>query len=460
MRFSDRNNSPANSLSGRDALLAELTAEIEGAGKSPSGSRRHSAKPGSGLPRVEDVPGYRQFVIQKKVVARFGVDNPFFRLGEGMPRDQLRIAGTDCLNFSTYDYLGLNGSDAVNEAAEKAIHSFGTTAGASRMASGERPPHRALEEGIRDFIGAEDCLTFISGYMTNTSVISHLFGKNDLVALDALSHNSLVMGSVFSGAARFMFPHNDMEALERHLAENRSRYDRVLLVTEGLFSMDGTIGNIPELIRIKKRHGCFLMVDDAHSLGVLGKSGRGAAEHFGVPQDDIDISMGTLSKTLCGCGGYVVGSRELISYLRYTAPGFLYSVAMSPPLAAASLAALEETWRQPERIGRLWELGEHFLRKASDLGLDTGQAVGRGIVPVFTGNSMVAAYMSNALFDKGINVLPVVHPVVPEGSARLRFFLNVTHTREQIDRALDAVVSELPEAWMKAEAMVGNIEVD
>ncbi len=397
--------------------------------------------------RIEDVPGNRQLLLQKKMVEELDVNinNPFFRCNERMAKDTASIGGKEYINFSTYDYLSLNGSENINNAAAEAMRRYGTTAGASRMASGEYPPHRELEEELASFLGYGDSLVFLSGYMTNTTVISHLFGKGDLIALDALSHNSLIMGAVFSGADRYLFPHNDAKALDRHLTEVRTKYQRVLIVTEGLFGMDGVVGDLPALVEVKKRRNCFLMVDDAHSLGVLGKNGRGAVEHFGMLPGDIDVAMGTLSKSLCSCGGYIAGTPEFIHYMRYTAPGFLFSAAMPPPVAAAALAALRELRAHPEIVEKLTGISEFFVNKAKEFGLDVGPAIGKGIVPVMVGNSLIAGMLADELFSAGINVLPVVYPVVPEGAARLRFFLNARHSEEQVEYALKIIAEKLPE---------------
>jgi 7-keto-8-aminopelargonate synthetase-like enzyme len=315
--------------------------------------------------------------------------------------------------------------------------------------AGERPQHAALEKALANLYGAADALVFVSGHATNVSTLAALLGARDAVYHDALAHNSLILGAVLSGAARYPYPHNDCAALEQLLRRTRAGHERAIIVTEGLFSMDGSLTRLPELIALKRGHACFLMVDEAHSLGTVGASGKGAAEHFGCDPAEVDIWMGTLSKTFCGCGGFIAGCRELVELLKFTAPGFVYSVGMSPPLAAASAKALELMLREPERVARLQDLGGFFLREARNRGLDTGYAQGYAIIPVIVGNSLVAGALAARLFDRGINVLPVAYPVVEEGMARLRFFVSSEHREADILAALDALAEELPGAVQK-----------
>ncbi len=214
-------------------------------------------------------------------------------------------------------------------------------------------------------------------------------------------------------------------------------------MVEGIYSMDGDLPDLARLIEIKRRHAAFLMVDEAHSIGVLGARGFGLGEHFGVARGEVDIWMGTLSKTLASCGGYIAGARILIEYLKYTAPGFLYSVGMAPPMAAAALAALELMKAEPERVARLRERGRLFLDLAKRAGLDTGQSAGYSVVPVIVGSSLKSVRLSSALFEHGVNVQPIIHPAVEERAARLRFFICCSHTEEQIRRTVELTAREL-----------------
>jgi 8-amino-7-oxononanoate synthase len=386
--------------------------------------------------RFDRHPGYEKMLVPKAAADRLGLRNPFFIAHDGVAGAVTRIEGREYLNFSSYNYLGLSGHPAINKAAKDAIDRYGTSASASRLVAGERPIQHELEEALADLYGVEDCVVFVSGHATNVSTIGYLFGPKDLVIHDALIHNSVLEGIKLAGSTRRSFPHNDTQALDAILAEIRCQFERVLIVVEGHYSMDGDIPDLPALIDIKRRHGAFLMVDEAHALGVLGATGKGSHEHFDVAGKDVDIWMGTLSKTLAGCGGYIAGERALVEHLKYAAPGFVYSVGIAPPLAAASLAALKIMVKEPERVVRLQENGQAFLRLAKEAGLDTGTSQGFAIVPVITGRSLKAAKLSNKLFERGINVQPIVYPAVEEKAARLRFFLSNLHTERQIASAL------------------------
>ena len=393
--------------------------------------------------RFDRMAGYEELHRSRTIAARFGIANPYFKCHEGVARDTSVIEGQVHLNFATYNYLDLCGHPEVSGAAKDAIDRYGTSASASRVVSGERPVHRELEQALAGALGCEDCIVFVSGHATNVTTIGHLVGRKDLIVHDSLAHNSVVQGALLSGAQRLSYPHNDVEALDRTLGEVRHRYERVLVVTEGHFSMDGDVPPLPRLIEIKRRHRALLMVDEAHSMGVLGARGCGIAEHFGVDPADVDVWMGTLSKSLAGCGGYVAGTVALVEYLKFTAPGFVYSVGMSPPVAAASLAALRVMLREPERVQTLKARTALFLTLSREAGLDTGLSMGHSIVPVITGSSLKAALLSNRLFDRLINVQPIVAPAVEERAARLRFFLSSAHSEEQIRTTVNAVAWEV-----------------
>ena len=392
----------------------------------------------------EDYPEYRNLQqIMRGMKAR-GIDNPYFRMHEGTAADAAISEGREVITFSRYNYLGMSGDPVVSHAAKAAIDRYGTSVSASRIASGERPLHREIEKEIADLIGTEDSLVFVSGHATNVTTIGHLFGKPDLIVHDALIHNSVLQGCQLSQATHLSFPHNNWQALDMILRESRPRFRRALIVIEGVYSMDGDIPDLPEFIKIKNRHGAFLMVDEAHSIGVLGKRGGGIGEHFGINPADVELWMGTLSKSFASCGGYIAGSRALIEYLKYTAPGFVYSVGMSPPNVAAALAAIRLLGKEPERVTRLHELSRLFLQLARERGLNTGAVSGDSpVIPVIVGDSLKALSLSQALLRQGIDVLPMVYPAVPDNAARLRFFVNCTHTPEQIRFAMDVLAPEL-----------------
>jgi 8-amino-7-oxononanoate synthase len=372
-----------------------------------------------------------------------GIVNPYFTVHEGLNNHTTLIEGRELINYSSYNYLGMSGDPAVSKAAKEAIECYGTSVSASRIASGERPLHQELERELADFIGTEDCIVYVGGHATNVTTIGHLFWQDDLILHDAFIHNSALEGCKLSGAKRLSFPHNDWQTLDEILHKQRRHYKRVLVVLEGVYSMDGDIPDLPKFIEIKKRHKVFLMVDEAHSIGVLGKHGRGIAEYFGVNPTDVDLWMGTLSKSFASCGGYIAGCKAVVEYLKYTAPGFVYSVGISPPNAAAALAAIQVLKADPERVACLHERSKLFLELAQKQGLDTGMSQNSPVVPVIVGNSLQCIQLSQALFHRGINVRPIIYPAVPDKAARLRFFIACTHTEEQIRFTVNTVVEEL-----------------
>ena len=428
--------------------------------KNKSNERTSQARPVSSQPATipdeycefSQMPEYKKLLIAHSIAEQAGITTPFFLCHDGLAKGETSIDGQPFLNFSTYDYLDLNGSDRVNLAATEAIKKYGTSATASRLSSGERPPHRKLEQALAELYESEDCLSFVSGHATNVWTIAQLFSRDDLTIYDSLSHNSIIQGCIASGAHRIAFPHNNYDKLEEILENNRGRYKRAIIISEGLFSMDGDAPDLKRLVELKKRYKCFLMIDEAHSLGVLGKTGRGLAEYCDVDPNEVEIWMGTLSKTLCGCGGYIAGSSVLIEFLKYNAPGFVYSVAMPPSMAAASVEALDIMLKEPERVERVQSLGQYFLDYAQQKGLDTGTSQGHSIVPVVVGNSLVAGLLASAMQKRFVNITPVMYPTVEDSAARLRFFITASHTKEQIRDAIDICAAELIIARRKAES--------
>ena len=369
--------------------------------------------------------------------------SPYFSIHEGVTADTTIIDGRELINFSSYNYIGMSGDPVVVEAAQHACERYGTSVSASRLVSGEKDLHGDLERGISQLIGVEDAIVYVGGHSTNESTIGHLFGPGDLILHDALSHNSILQGGMLSGARRRPFPHNDWKAANDILEKFRHEYRRVVLVIEGVYSMDGDIPELPKFIDVKRRHDAILMVDEAHSMGVLGASGRGICEHFGVEPTEVDILMGTLSKAFGSCGGYIAGSKALVEYLKYTSPGFVYSVGLSPPNAAAAIASIRRLQAEPQRVERLRQRANLFLKLAKSRGIDTGISKNSPVIPVILGNSMHALQLSRALFERGINVQPILYPAVEESAARLRFFITSLHTEEQIRCTVDAIVEEL-----------------
>ena len=400
--------------------------------------------------RFDQLPEYRKL---KRTMAQFaltGVPNPYFTVHEGLTRDTTRIDGRELISFASYNYIGMSGDPEVSAAVVDAVNKYGTSVSASRLVSGEKDLHGRLEREIAEWIGVDSAVVMVGGHATNETTIGHLVGPGDLIVHDSLSHNSIVQGAILSGARRRPFPHNDWQALESILAEVRASYRRILVVVEGVYSMDGDFPELPKFIDVKKRYKSWLMVDEAHSMGTMGKTGRGIGEHFGVDPRSVDIWMGTLSKSFGSCGGYIAGCNELTEYLRYTAPGFVFSVGLSPPNAAASLASLKVLREHPERIATLQHNAALFLSEAKKRGLNTGESGQTAVIPVITGNSLHALLLSRKLFEKGINVQPILYPAVEESAARLRFFINSTHSEEQIRYTVSATADSLAEVLRTA----------
>ncbi|MEI6637660.1 MAG: aminotransferase class I/II-fold pyridoxal phosphate-dependent enzyme, partial [Planctomycetota bacterium] len=298
----------------------------------PAAAKEHSEQPvrmdveiGSDVWDIAEFPEVRALEQNFAMVRDAGLENPYFTLHEGLTTDRTQIGGRELVSWATYNYLGMSGEPEVATAAKSAIDRFGTSVSASRLVSGEKTIHQELEREIARFVGTQDAVTLVGGHATNETVIGHVVGPGDLVLHDGLAHNSLLQGALLSGARRRPFPHNDFDAAEKLLAQMRSQYRRVLVVIEGIYSMDGDFSELPKFIGLAKRHKALLMVDEAHSIGVMGVRGRGIGEHFGVNPEDVDIWMGTLSKALGSCGGYIAGSKTLIRWLKYTVPGFVYS---------------------------------------------------------------------------------------------------------------------------------------
>ncbi|MBN1912109.1 MAG: aminotransferase class I/II-fold pyridoxal phosphate-dependent enzyme [Pirellulales bacterium] len=393
--------------------------------------------------RIAEFPECVQLQQSLDMAEVMGVANPFFTVHEGLASDRTTVGGRELIHFSSFNYLGMSGDPVVTRAAQEAAAKYGTSVSASRLVSGEKDLHLELEREISQFMGTEDTICFVGGHGTNETVIGHLLGPGDLILHDALSHNSILQGSILSGARRRAFAHNDPEAAEAILKQIRGQYRRVLLVIEGVYSMDGDIPELPKFIRLRQRYKTLLMIDEAHSLGTLGKTGRGIGELYDVEPSDVDIWMSTFSKTLGSCGGYVSGVKELVRYLKYTAPGFVFSVGLSPPAAAAALAALRLMQAEPERIARLKQRSRLFLELAKQRGLNTGASKDTPVIPIILGNSLHALQLSNAMFARGVNVQPILHPAVEESAARLRYFLTTLHTEKQIRYTVDVMAEEL-----------------
>src|SRR6266853_5515026 len=292
--------------------------------RSPRVPQRSDAEDDDGAARldVSELEGFREIRMIREAAEFLGISDPFFRVHEGIAGAETMIGNRVYVNFASYNYIGLNGDPRIGAAAKAAIDRYGTSVSASRPVSGERPVHRELEQALARVHGAEDSVVLVGGHSTNVTVIGHLLGRNDVIVHDAFIHNSIVQGAILSGARRVPFRHLDPEAADKVLGEARPRHGHALLVIEGHYSMDGDVPDLAAFVAVARRHRAWLMVDEAHALGVLGPRGLGSADHAGIDPKEVDIWMGTLSKSLVSCGGYIAGRKDLIDYLKRMAPGF------------------------------------------------------------------------------------------------------------------------------------------
>ena len=419
----------------------ELVGELVG-----DGSRRRSRIEGP-IPesyyRLEKMPEYLRLQSLQEKIKSTGIRNPFFSVHEGRISDTTQIDGKQLISFASYNYLGLSGHPDVNKSAIEAIANFGTSVSASRIVSGEKTIHKELENELSTFLGVDDVITFPGGHACNESVIGHLVGPGDLIVHDSFAHNSIIQGAELSGARRRPFEHNNWKDLYDILKDIREDYRRVLIALEGLYSMDGDFPNLPKFVELKKRFKCWMYVDEAHSIGTLGETGRGVAEMFNVDRDDVECWMGTLSKSFGSCGGFVAGKAELINYLRYTTPGYVFAAGMPPANVGAALGSLRVLSKTPDLVKKLQDNSQLFLSLAKEAGLDTGMAQGTPIIPIITGDSIRALKLSEAMYDAGINAQPILYPAVPEKETRVRIFMTAAHSEDQIRFSVKA----LARAW-------------
>jgi glycine C-acetyltransferase len=355
---------------------------------------------------------------------------------EILPGMKVRVNGREMGMYASYSYLGLVNHPRINEAAKKAVDKYGTGTHGVRTLAGTLSIHNELEETIASFKHAESALTYSSGYATNLTVVSTMMGRGDYVFSDKLNHASIVDGCLMSGAEFRRFRHNDMEHLEA-LLKNAPSDVAKMVIADSVFSMDGDIIDLPKLTEICKKYNAWLMIDEAHSVGVLGKTGTGIEEHFDL-YDMIDIKMGTLSKTIPSVGGYVAGKKELIDYLRHSSRAYIFSAALPPAQAAAANESFKVILDEPERIEKLNLNTKQFIGGLKSMGFDT-MLTETAIVPVLCGDDMTAFEMTREAQHNDVFVLPVVSPAVPEGLARLRATVTAGHDPSEIERAMDVI---------------------
>ena len=360
------------------------------------------------------------------------------RVLESESAAESRFDGKEVINLASNNYLGLTTHPKLREAALEAVRKYGVGSGAVRTISGTMTLHMQLEERIAAFKHVEKCVVFQSGFAANAGTVSAILGPEDHIVSDELNHASIIDGCRLSRAKIHVFPHKDVAAAERILAELDSAPGRKLLISDGVFSMDGDIGPLPGLADAAAKHGAIMMVDDAHSSGVLGRNGRGTIDHFGL-HGRVDIQVGTLSKAIGVLGGYVCGSRDLIEFLYHRARPFLFSTSHPPAVAAACLAAFDVLEQEPERIERLWENTRYFKRGLTQAGFQTGMSE-TPITPVMVGEAKLAHQLSRELFEGGVLATGIGFPTVPKGKARVRTIVTATHSTKELDIALEVFV--------------------
>jgi glycine C-acetyltransferase len=347
----------------------------------------------------------------------------------------VKAEGREFLALSSYDYLGLIGDSRIDDAAIATIRKYGTGTGGVRMLTGTIDLHHRMERDVAEFKGTAEAITFSSGYLANLAVIASLLTPQDRVILDALSHRSLVDACRLAGVPLQRFRHNDMDSL-RHELKSGGSANRTLIVADGVFSMDGDICKLPDLVEIKRESGCFLMIDESHASGVLGSHGRGTDEYFGIPTDEVDIWSGSLAKAIPSNGGFVAVSQELAIHLQHSAAPFIFSAALAPSSVAAVSASLAILQSEPERVARIARNAEFLRDGLRDLGYDTGFSE-TAIIPVILNDERTAALMAGRLRELGVFVTPILFPAVPMGSARLRLCVTAAHSLEDLEFALD-----------------------
>lgn len=392
-------------------------------------------------PRLEDaiskrIDGFAERIRLLKEAGLYYYNQP---ISEMLGESKVKVRGRIMQMYASYSYLGLIGHPRINAAAKAAVDRYGTGTHGVRTLAGTLDVHNELEETIANFKGTETAITYTSGYATNLTVVSTLLGRHDYVFSDRLNHASIVDGCMMSGAKFVRFKHNDLNDLERVLEEAPASAAK-LIIADSVFSMDGDIIDLPRVVELARKHHAWLMIDEAHSIGVLGKTGRGIEEHYGM-EGVIDIKMGTLSKTIPSVGGYVAGNHDMINYLRHASRAYIFSAALPPAQAAAANEAFKVILDEPWRIEKLTANGTQFIKGLQSRGFDT-MLTETAIVPVLCGEDDLAYALTRNVQERDIFVLPVVSPAVEQGKARLRATVTAAHESADIERAMDIIAEE------------------
>ncbi|KAA6397361.1 MAG: putative 8-amino-7-oxononanoate synthase [Streblomastix strix] len=392
------------------------------------------------IPKIPEVhKETKRMDLMKRVV---GSDVPYLRISDGVNDDQIIIESKPYINYTSYNYLGLSGDKRVTRFAQQCIARFGTSVSSSRVVGGTRIIHYQLERALASMVGAEDALLYVGGFMANESTIGHFMKEPDLIVYDILAHSSIVQGNRNSHATAIPFPHNDVAALDQLLIKQRKYHKKCMIIAEGVYSMDGDVCDLPGLIEIKKKHKAILFIDEAHSIGVMGDHGRGVGEYFKINTKDVDLWMGTLSKSFASCGGYIAGTHSLIDFLRGTSPGFIYSAGMPPAQVGAALASAMIIKKEQWRVQKLHKNAEYFKDLLIERGFNAGNSGLGSVIPCIIGTSENTLRLADHLHKRGVEASPYYAPAVEEGKARIRFFISSTHTFEELKFTADVMKEE------------------
>ena len=361
---------------------------------------------------------------------------PYFSEIQSDQDTEVTISGKKVLMFGSNAYLGLTNHPKVKEAAIEAVKKYGTGCAGSRFLNGTLDLHIQLEKRLAEFVGKEDAIVYSTGFQVNLGVVSCLTGREDYILWDELDHASIIEGHRLSFSTKLKYKHNDMESLEKQL--QKCEPDKVkLIVTDGVFSMEGDVAKLPDIVALAKKYNASVMVDEAHGIGVFGRQGRGTCDHFGVSQD-VDLIMGTFSKSFASIGGFIAADESIINYLRHHSRSYIFSASNTPAATAAANAALDIMMNEPDRIQHLWDLTHYALDGFRQMGCEIGHT-STPIIPLFIRDNDLTFLIVKELFEAGIFVNPVVAPAVASEDTLIRFSLMATHTKEQLDYALETI---------------------
>lgn len=380
----------------------------------------------------------KDLLAREKNLERFNL-NTYMLPIEGPTGRTVTLKGEEYIMLGSYSYLGLISHPEIIKTAHETLDKYGSGAGGVRLLTGTTDLHKKLEGKIANFKQTEDAIIYSSGYVTNMTLISTLLGKEDLVIIDKYDHQSIYDGCILSKAEWKRFNHNDLGDLERILEEHRGNYHRVLIVVDGVYSMDGDIAPMPEIIEIAKQYDSFTMVDEAHGLGAIGPNGKGIDDYYNLKPGSIDIMMGTLSKAIPSVGGYIAGNKKMITFLRYTSNAFIFSAALPPVMTAVALKAFEIIENDKDRIAALQKNISTFITRAKEMGFDTLKSKDTPIVPVIIGDDIKTFRFAKKMKNEKVLVPPIVYPAVPREGGRLRCCVMATHTEDDMEKILNAI---------------------